>query len=116
MSGSADTSAPPGRPVRLVPTPPGFWALILGVCGAAFAPLFGFLIGSGMGSTDPGALMLPLYWGLLLGILAGGLGVVVAILGGWRLWRHLRRETTLREESAREESVRERSVQEEAGA
>jgi hypothetical protein len=89
MSGSTDSSAPPGRPIRLVPTPPGFWPLLLGVCAAALAPLFGFLIGSGTGSTDPDALMHPLYWGLLMGILLGGVGVLVALLGGRRLWRHL---------------------------
>lgn len=84
-------SAPPGRSVRLVPTPPGFWRLVLGVCAAAFAPLFGFLLGSITGSPESGTAMDTLYWGLFAGFIVGGVGVAVAVLGGWRLWSHHRR-------------------------
>lgn len=90
MTDSTDAPAPPGRPVRLVPTPPGFWRLVLGVCTAAFAPLFGFLLGSLTGSPEPGAVLDPLYWGLFAGFIVGGAGVAVAVLGGWRLWSHHR--------------------------
>lgn len=88
MSESIHDAAPPGRPVRLVPTPPGFWRLVLGICTATFAPLFGFLIGSMTGSPDPGAEMNPQYWGLFGGFVLGGLGLGLAFLGGRRLWLH----------------------------
>ncbi len=86
MSDNSSLSAPPGRPVRLVPTPPGFWMTLLGVCTAAIAPLFGFLIGSTMGSAGDDALLSPLYWGLFTGVVIGGLGIVAAAIGGRRLW------------------------------
>lgn len=85
-----DDRAPAGRPVRLVPTPPGFWRLLLGVVVAAFAPLFGFLLGSMTGSPEPSTAMTPLYWGLLCGFLLGGVGVIVAVVGARRLWSHYR--------------------------
>ena len=34
----------------------------------------------------------PLYWGLFAGVLIGALGVLLAIMGGVRLWRHTHRE------------------------
>ncbi len=88
----SDTDVPPpGRPVRLVPTPPGFWRLVLGICVAAFAPLFGFLIGSIMGTPEPGAGMSGQYLGLFVGFVLGGLGLGTAILGIRRLFVHYRR-------------------------
>lgn len=87
MSDSTPTQAAPrGRSVRLEPTPPGFWLVLLGAGVAALAPLFGFLIGGIVGST--GERLNPLFIALFLGILVGGLGVLAAILGGVRLWRH----------------------------
>ena len=86
MTDSIDGPVQPGRPVRLAPTPPGFWRLLLGICVAALAPLFGFLGGSMIGSPDPGLLLGSLYWGLFTGFVIGGAGVAVAILGGRRLW------------------------------
>lgn len=94
MSEAIHDVPPPGRPVRLVPTPPGFWRLVLGLCLATFAPLFGFLIGSMTGSPGPGTEMNAQYWGLLAGFVLGGLGVAVSILGIWRLWGHYRRRAT----------------------
>lgn len=85
-----DTAPAAGRPVRLVPTPPGFWRMVLGVGLAVLAPMFGFLAGTMTGSPDPSAAMTPLYWGLLLGFVLGGLGAVIAVLGGRRLWIHSR--------------------------
>jgi len=90
MTDSTDIPDRPGRTVRLVPTPPGFWRLVLGVCTAAFAPLFGFLLGSLTGSPESGSILDPLYWGLFAGFIVGGLGVAVAVVGGWRLWSHRR--------------------------
>lgn len=79
-----------GRPVRLVPTPPGFWLTVLGTCVAALAPLFGFLAGSMISGSQADFWLEPIYWGLFLGVLVGGVGVLMAVLGGRRLWRHSR--------------------------
>lgn len=81
----------PGRPVRLVPTAPGFWMTILGVCVAALAPLFGFLIGSLVGPPEEVFLLEPIYWGLFIGTIVGGISVLVAVVGGRRLWQYSRR-------------------------
>lgn len=86
MTEFIDDPVQPGRPVRLSPTPPGFWRLLLGVCVATLAPLFGFLGGSMIGSSDPAVLLGPMYWGLFAGFVVSGAGVAVAILGGRRLW------------------------------
>lgn len=94
MSRTIHDAAPPGRPVRLVPTPPGFWRIVLGICTATFAPLFGFLLGSVMGSPDPAVEMTAQYWGLFVGLVLGGLGLALALLGGRRLWSHHRARDT----------------------
>lgn len=95
MSESTNASITPGRPVRLVPTPPGFWMTLLGAALAAIAPLFGFLGGSMVIGTDRAGTMSPLYWGLFIGVVIGAFGVLIALLGARRLWRHLHpRETT----------------------
>lgn len=87
-----DLDVQPGRPIRLEPMPPGLWMVILGVFAAVFAPFFGFLIGSSMGRPDDDAVLTPLYWGLFVGVVIGGLGVLSAVLGGRRLWQHVHRE------------------------
>ncbi|MBK7821031.1 MAG: hypothetical protein IPJ61_08125 [Tessaracoccus sp.] len=89
MTEDTALSAPPGRPVRLIPAPPGFWMTLLGVATAAIAPLFGFLIGSMMGAPTGETVLSPMYWGLFIGIVIGGVGVLAAVAGGYRLWRHL---------------------------
>ena len=98
MSENGDLSVTAGRPVRLVPTPPGFWTTLLGVGIAVLAPLFGFLVGSASGAPEGDPLLGPLYWGLFTGVVVGGLGVAAAVIGGRRLWLHLHREDL--EESA----------------
>ncbi|GAA4282572.1 hypothetical protein GCM10022261_01030 [Brevibacterium daeguense] len=85
-----DTPAPPGRRVRLEPTPPGFWRLLLGSVLALLAPFFGILIGSTLGSPDADSRMEPLYWGFFIGGLIGVVGLVVASFGGATLIRHSR--------------------------
>ncbi len=85
-----DTPAPPGRRVRLEPTPPGFWRLLLGSVLALLAPFFGILIGSTLGAPDSDSRMDPLYWGFFIGGLIGVLGLVAAGLGGRVLIRHSR--------------------------
>lgn len=82
-----DAPPPPGRPVRLVPTPPGFRRLILGGALAVLAPLFGVLMGTSAGSEDTASAMAPLYWGFFIGGLIGLIGLVVAATGGLRLIR-----------------------------
>lgn len=86
MSADIDPSLTPGRPIRLVPTPPGFWMTLLGASTAVLAPLLGFLVGSASGAPEGDPLLSPLYWGLFIGVLVGGVGVVAAVIGGRRLW------------------------------
>ena len=92
MSENSDLSVTRGRPVRLVPTPPGFWLTLLGAGTAVLAPLLGFLVGSASGMPEGDPLLSPLYWGLFTGVIVGGVGVVAAVLGGRRLWLHSHRE------------------------
>lgn len=77
-----------GRTIVLEPTPPGLWPMLLGVSLAALAPLGGFLVGGAMGSTDSPSANDPMIIGLFIGIVIGGLGIVIAALGGVRFWRH----------------------------
>lgn len=85
-----DTPAPPGRPVRLEPTPPGFWRVLGGAIVAVLSPFFGILIGSTRGSEDVARRMEPIYWGFAIGCIVGGLGLLLVILGARRLWRDAR--------------------------
>lgn len=94
-----DTPAPPGRPVRLEPTPPGFWRVVIGALVALLAPLFGILVGSGMGTDDTASMMGPLYWGFFVGGLIGVVGLVVAGFGAATLRRHSRAGTPGEEDS-----------------
>jgi predicted lipid-binding transport protein (Tim44 family) len=81
-------SEPAGRPVTLTPLPPGLWLVLGGGMIAALGPLFGFLVGSMVGSTD--ADLQPVFLYLMIGIIIGGLGVVMMILGARRLLRQRR--------------------------
>lgn len=85
-----DTPAPPGRRVRLVATPPGFWWVLLGAVVALLGPFFGILIGSTVGSHDTAGRIDPLYWGFFIGGLVGVLGLLAAAFGGMRLLRRSR--------------------------
>lgn len=89
MTKPENTLIEPGRPVRLEPTAPGFWALILGVAVAAIAPLLGLLVGTMLPRPEADATFGPTWWGLMAGILIGAAGVVSAVLGGMRLYRHV---------------------------
>lgn len=73
-----------GRPVVLEPMPPGWWLVICGTVLAALGPLFGFLIGSMIGEGD-GDGMDPIQLWLLLGFLAGAVGVAMALMGGYTI-------------------------------
>jgi len=92
MTDAANDPAPPGRPVVLVPTPPGFWMAILGVCMAAISPLFGFLVGTILGTPAGDQVFGPAFLGLFIGIAFGAVGVVAAVIGGRRLWVALHRD------------------------
>lgn len=92
LTHDTEPDLPPGRPIRLVPTPPGFWMTVLGVFAAVMAPFFGFLVGSTIGRPEGETILTPLYWGLFIGVVIGALGVLSAILGGRRLWLHHHRE------------------------
>lgn len=95
-----DDDAPmTGRPVRLVPTPPGFWMTILGTCLAAISPLFGFLIGTMMAQPEQKNVQTPIFIGLFIGVVIGAIGVLFAIIGGMRLWRQRTRESVVHEDA-----------------
>ena len=88
-----DVDAPGvGRPVVLEPTPPGMWRALLGTAVAVLAPLLGFLVGGAFGAGTIGDSVDPMFLSLFVGILIGGVGVLVALSGGARLWRHFQRE------------------------
>ncbi|MGV0795012.1 hypothetical protein [Mycolicibacterium sp. XJ1819] len=78
-----------GRPVVLEPTPPGLWPMLLGLAVAVLAPLFGFLVGGIFGAGTTGDSIDPMFLSLFAGIVIGGIGLLVAIAGGTRLWRRL---------------------------
>lgn len=86
-----DSPIPPGRPVRLEPTPPGFRRVLLGAVVAVLSPLFGILVGTSVGSLDTTSAMDPLYWGFFLGGLIGALGLVSVGFGAASLLRYSRR-------------------------
>jgi hypothetical protein len=80
-----------GRPVVLEPTPPGMWRVLLGGAVAVLAPMLGFLVGSIFGAGTIGDSIDPMFLSLFTGIVIGGVGVLVALSGGARLWSHLHR-------------------------
>jgi hypothetical protein len=88
-----DLDAPgTGRPVVLEPSPPGLWRALLGGAVAVLAPLLGFLVGGIFGAGTAGDSMDPMFLSLFIGIVIGGVGVLVALSGGARLWTHFHRE------------------------
>ena len=87
---SVDAIPAPGRPVRLVPTPPGFWRVVGGVIVAMLGPFFGILIGSTRGHADVASRMVPLYWGFFIGCVIGALGLVSLVLGARTMLRAAR--------------------------
>lgn len=79
-----------GRQITLTPVPPGIWLIIGGGAAAALGPLFGFLIGSMIGSTTDTSDLSPIYLFLFAGIALGGLGVAAVLLGIRRVIRDKR--------------------------
>ena len=84
------TTPSAGRPVTLTPVPPGVWLIIGGSVVAALGPLFGFLIGSMLGSTIDKGDLSPIYLFLFGGLAVGGLGVGAILLGARRVIRERR--------------------------
>jgi energy-converting hydrogenase Eha subunit E len=76
-----------GRPIQLTPVPPGVWLVILGSGVTVLGPLFGFLIGTILGTEGETLGMSPIF----LGFLVAGAGLGIAILG---VRRHLRSRMT----------------------
>jgi hypothetical protein len=86
MSTDPEVTTPSdGRQVTLTPVPPGVWLVIGGSVVAALGPLFGFLVGSMLGSgADTGDLS-PIYLFLFIGLVVGGLGVGAVLVGARRV-------------------------------
>lgn len=82
---TTDDIPAPGRPVELIPAPRGLWSVLLGAGIAGLAPLFGFLVGVMVG-PDYQAPLPPIYGGLLFGFAVSAIGLVVAVLGGRRMY------------------------------
>lgn len=81
MSSDSDPLSEGGRPIRLTPVAPGFWLVLLGAAVMVLGPLFGFLVGTILGTEDETLGMTPLYLFLFLGFLVAGLGLGVLLLG-----------------------------------
>jgi hypothetical protein len=82
-----------GRPIRLIPVPPGVWLVILGSGVLVLGPLFGFLIGTILGTEGKTLGKSPIFLFLFLGFLVAGAGLGIAILGVRRILRN--RRTTI---------------------
>lgn len=81
-----DTDSSAGRPITLVPLAPGVWTVVTGCGIMVLGPLFGFLLGSVLGTNRLVAGMSPIFFFLLLGFLVAGVGAGVAMLGARRVW------------------------------
>ena len=68
------------------------WRALLGMAVAVLAPLLGFLVGGILGVGTVGDSIDPMVLSLFIGIIIGGVGLLVALSGGARLWTHFHRE------------------------
>ncbi|MEQ4304632.1 hypothetical protein ABNF97_25180 [Plantactinospora sp. B6F1] len=87
MTAELDPSSVQGRPIELTPVPRGVWLVVLGGGVTALAPLFGFLVGSILGTEDETLGMSSIFLFLFLGFLVAGVGIGIAILGVRRILR-----------------------------
>lgn len=76
----------PGTMEREASSLPGFWMMVLGSVVAVLAPLAGFLGGSTTGAATAERSATLGLW-LAVGLIVGGLGVLLAFVGGTRWWR-----------------------------
>lgn len=93
MSAERDPNSVQGRPIELTPVPRGVWLVVLGSGVAALAPLFGFLIGSVVGTEDEILGVSSIFLFLFLGFIVAGVGLGIAILGVRRILRDRRTST-----------------------
>jgi hypothetical protein len=85
MSTDLDRGPEKGRPVHLTPVAPGFWLVILGGGVMVLGPLFGFLIGTILGTEETTLGTSPIFLFLFLGFLVAGAGLGIALLGVRRI-------------------------------
>ncbi len=95
---TSPTTPPPGRPVVLEAAPRGLWPTLIGAVLALLAPMFGFLVGTSLGPGSGGTAISPIHLGLFLGVVLGGCGVLLAAVGGRRLYRTHREQQGARED------------------
>lgn len=81
-----DVRREPGTTDREASSLPGFWMAVLGSVVAVLAPLAGFLGGSTIGAATAERSATLGVW-LSVGLIVGGLGVLLAFVGGTRWWR-----------------------------
>ena len=81
-----DVRREPGTMEREASSLPGFWMMVLGSVVAVLAPLAGFLGGSTTGAETAERSATLGIW-LSVGLIVGGLGVLLAFVGGTRWWR-----------------------------
>jgi hypothetical protein len=87
MTTDLDPGPERGRPIRLIPVAPGVWLVILGGGVTVLGPLFGFLIGTVLGTERETLGMSPIFLFLFLGFLVAGAGLGIGIVGVRRLLR-----------------------------
>lgn len=88
MTTDPDLSSQAGRPIELTPVAPGVWLTILGSGVTVLGPLFGFLIGTILGTDRETLGMSPIFLFLFLGFLVAGAGLAIAMLGVRRILRN----------------------------
>ena len=87
MTTDRDPGPEKGRPIQLTPVGPGVWLVLLGGGATVLGPLFGFLIGTILGTEGEIFGMSPMFLFLFLGFLVAGAGLGTAMLGVRRLLR-----------------------------
>jgi len=92
MTPELDPNPEQGRQIRLTPVSPGMWLVIGGAGVLVLGPLFGFLIGTVLGTDGETLGMSSIFLFLFLGFLVAGVGLGIAALGVRRVLHH--RSTT----------------------
>ena len=87
MNTDLDPVPEKGRPIQLTPVGPGVWLVLLGGGVTFLGPLFGFLIGTILGTEGETLGMSPIFLFLFLGFLVAGAGLGTAMLGVRRILR-----------------------------